>query len=59
MGNGVYAVPIEGVDEDGCQRYRLWAADRMVIQAIHYRKADGSFSMNKNEAACMAAPKSR
>lgn len=51
----VYAVPIGEPDEQGCQRYRLWSPTKMVVQAIHYRRADGSFTMRKDEAACMQA----
>ena len=53
IGDEVYAVPIGGPDEQGCQRYRLWSPTKMVVQAIHYRRADGSFTMRKDEAACM------
>ncbi len=49
----LYAVPI-GPGADGCERYRLWSARHMVVQAIHYRRADGGFTMNKQEAACAA-----
>ncbi len=56
IGDDVYAVPIGEPDADGCQRYRLWSPTKMVVQAIHYRRADGSFTMRKDEAACHRKP---
>ncbi|GAB4119398.1 MAG: hypothetical protein Kow00104_01840 [Rhodothalassiaceae bacterium] len=53
INDGLYAVPIPGRDEDGCEAWRLWSPDRMVDQALRYRRADGRFVMNKLEAACM------
>ena len=48
---GVYQVPI-GHDDDGCVMYRMHAPGRDVIQVIFYRRADGTFTMAKPEAAC-------
>lgn len=48
---GVYHVPI-GRDEEGCMMYRMHAPGRDVVQVIFYRRADGSFTMAKSEAAC-------
>jgi hypothetical protein len=48
---GVYHVPI-GRDEEGCMMYRMHAPGRDVVQVIFYRRADGSFTMAKPEAAC-------
>ncbi len=56
IGDDVYAVPIGKPDAQGCQRYRLWSPTKMVVQAIHYRRADGSFTMRKDEAACHRKP---
>ncbi len=56
IGDDVYAVPIGKPDADGCQRYRLWSPTKMVVQAIHYRRADGRFTMRKDEAACHRKP---
>ncbi len=53
ISSDLYAVPLPEPDQDGCEQYRLWSAENMVVQAIHYRKANGDFTMNKNEAACM------
>lgn len=53
IGESLYAVPLAERDGDGCRPYRLWSPDRMVTQALQYRKADGGFSMNKLEAKCM------
>ncbi len=48
---GVYQAPM-GRDDDGCMMYQLHAPGQAVIQAISYRRADGSFTMDKREAAC-------
>jgi hypothetical protein len=48
---GLYQVPI-GRDDDGCMMYQMHAPGRDVIQVISYRRADGTFTMAKPEAAC-------
>lgn len=48
---GFYQVPI-GRDDDGCMMYQMHAPGRDVIQVISYRRADGTFTMAKPEAAC-------
>ena len=54
IGESVYAVPLAAPDPDGCQAYRLWSSDpeRMVVMALHYRRADGTFTANREEADC-------
>lgn len=52
VGQNSFMVPLEEKDADGCQGYRLVAPGRLTIQAIHYRRPDGSFSVNKLEADC-------
>jgi len=52
IAESLFAVPLAYVDADGCRPYRLWSPDKMVTQALHYRRPDGSFTMRKSEAAC-------
>lgn len=54
-GPNMYMIPTGQPDGDGCQAYRLHSPGNVVIQMVYYRKADGGFSANKEEAACMAA----
>ena len=51
VGPDLYQVPI-GTDAEGCQMYRLHAPGRMVTQAIAWRRADGSFTLDRREADC-------
>jgi hypothetical protein len=51
IGSELYMLPI-GRDEDGCMMYQLHAPRGMVIQAIHYRTAAGSFTLDKQDADC-------
>lgn len=51
VGDDVYMVPA-GVDSDGCAMFRVFSPTKMVVQAVHYRAADGTFVMDKVEAAC-------
>ncbi|MEZ5823691.1 MAG: hypothetical protein R3C97_02770 [Geminicoccaceae bacterium] len=50
-GNGVYMVPVSKTDT-GCVQYTPWSATAAVVTAIHYRRADGTFTMNRDEADC-------
>ncbi len=50
----MYMIPLDALDEDGCQEYRAHSPGNMVVQVIFYQKKDGSFTMNKEEAACNA-----
>lgn len=48
----LYMVPI-GIDVDGCEQFSAYPADGgMTKQAIHYRRPDGSFSLDKDSATC-------
>ena len=51
VGPDLYQVPI-GPDAEGCQMYRLHSPGRMVTQAIAWRRPDGSFTLDRREAAC-------
>jgi hypothetical protein len=51
VGPDLYQVPI-GTDAAGCQMYRLHAPGRMATQAIAWRRPDGSFTLDRREAAC-------
>jgi len=51
VGPDLYQVPI-GTDAEGCQMYRLHSPGRMVTQAIAWRRPDGSFTLDRREAAC-------
>jgi hypothetical protein len=46
-----YMLPI-GADDDGCAMFRPYAPGMMTDQAIRFRRADGSFTMAREEAAC-------
>jgi len=46
-----YMLPI-GTDDDGCPMFRPYAPGMMTDQAIRFRRADGSFTMAREEAAC-------
>ena len=47
----LYMVPI-GDDKGPCTLYRALNTDGVAIAAIHYRKADGSFVMDKTRSDC-------
>jgi hypothetical protein len=49
--DGYYMVPV-GVDDDGCAMFSAYAPGMMTDQAIRFRRADGTFTVNKEEAAC-------
>jgi len=51
VGPDLYQVPI-GTDAEGCRMYRLHSPGRMVTQAIAWRRSDGSFTLDRREAAC-------
>ena len=51
VGNDVFMVPVS-VDADGCQQYTAWSSTKAVLAVIQYRRADGSFTPDKREAAC-------
>lgn len=53
-GKNTFMIPLDEVDPDGCQGYRIHAPGRLVIQVIYYREASGEFTANKMDAACHA-----
>ena len=52
VGDDYYMVPA-GADAEGCERFRPWSASNPVKTAIYYRVADGTFSADKTQAACV------
>ncbi len=54
-GPNMYMIPTGQPDGDGCQAYRVHSPGNVVVQIVYYQKADGGFSPNKEEAACLAA----
>lgn len=55
VGQELYQVPI-GLDDEGCQMFRMYSPTRLVAQAIYYRDASGGFTMNRQAAACAGGP---
>ncbi len=47
----LYMVPVGG-GEGPCRMWRMHSPNLATIQAIHYRRSDGSFTVNKAEAGC-------
>jgi len=52
LDDDLFMIPLKTKDKDDCQGWRLYSETKMVIQAIHYQRMDGSFTINKKEAAC-------
>ena len=52
-GDDLYMVAI-GRDSNGCLQFKPWSKSRMVPAAIYFRKADGGFTLYKDEADCSA-----
>ena len=50
-GDDYYMVPV-GTDAGGCVQYSPWSGSNPVTAAIYYRKADGSFTLSKEQAGC-------
>jgi hypothetical protein len=46
-----YMLPA-GVDDNGCRMFTPFAPGMMTDQAIRFRRADGSFTLSREEAAC-------
>ena len=53
IGDDYYMVPA-GADGDGCPQFSPWSSSNPVQAAIYFRKADGSFTLYKEEADCAA-----
>lgn len=47
----LYMVPA-GADAVGCPMFQPWSPTLMVVQALHWRSTDGSFTLNRNAADC-------
>ncbi|HRY26613.1 MAG TPA: hypothetical protein P5558_19755 [Geminicoccaceae bacterium] len=47
----LYMVPA-GEDDVGCPMFQPWSPTLMVVQALHWRSADGSFTLDRNAADC-------
>ncbi len=47
----LYMLPM-GVDDDGCPIFQPWSPTLMVVQALHWRTADGAFTLDRESAAC-------
>lgn len=51
VSSDLYMVPA-GADDVGCPMFQPWSPTLMVVQALHWRSADGSFSLDRNAADC-------
>ncbi len=49
---GFWMIPVGAPDANGCQAYRLYSPERMVVQVIYFRKADGSFVSGRAATGC-------
>ena len=47
----LYMVPA-GADDVGCPMFQPWSPTLMVVQALHWRSADGGFTLDRNAADC-------
>ena len=50
----LYMVPA-GADAVGCPMFQPWSPTLMVVQALHWRSADGTFTLDRNVADCPPA----
>ena len=53
LGEDYYMVPA-GADSDGCPLFRPWSGSKPVKTALYYQKADGGFTIGKEQSACIA-----
>lgn len=49
----LFMVPI-GTDEAGCATYQAYSPSMAVVQVIHYRRQNGSFTHDREQAGCPA-----
>ncbi len=54
-GPDLYMLPM-GTDEAGCPVFQPWSPTLMVVQALHWRAADGSFTLDRDAADCPPLP---
>jgi hypothetical protein len=47
----LYMLPM-GTDSAGCAVFQPWSPTMAVVQALHWRKADGSFTLDRALADC-------
>ena len=53
LGEDYYMVPV-GTDAEGCAQFAPWSGSNPVTAAIYYRKADGDFTLHKEQTDCVA-----
>jgi hypothetical protein len=41
-----------GEDATGCRMYQPWSPTLSVVQALHWRTADGGFTLDREKADC-------
>ena len=51
VGEDLYMVPL-AEPVSNCPAFRAFSPNRMVVQAIYFRTADGRFVMDRQEADC-------
>ena len=49
----LYMLPM-GIDETGCPVFQPWSPTLMVVQALHWRTAEGTFTLDRDAADCPA-----
>jgi hypothetical protein len=54
----LYMLPM-GTDEAGCPVFQPWSPTLMVVQALHWRTADGTFTLDRDAADCPTSPADR
>lgn len=54
-GQDLYMLPM-GEDATGCPVFQPWSPTLMVVQALHWRTADGSFTLDRTAADCPPPP---
>lgn len=47
----LYMLPM-GTDEGGCAVFQPWSPTLMVVQALHWRTAEGEFTLDREKADC-------
>lgn len=47
----LYMLPM-GADDAGCPTFQPWSPTMAVVQALHWRRADGGFTLDRSEADC-------
>lgn len=51
VGPDLYMLPM-GSDDTGCPMFQPWSPTLIVVQALHWRAADGSFTLDRDAADC-------